>query len=76
MFFSSDIFHYNKLWKNSLDKSAIREGHSDLEHIVLSWQEKDAVMKLWDASAVAVAVKWVERQCNLSKNISHLASRN
>lgn len=48
MFFSSDIFHYNKLWKNSLDKSAIRarEGHSDLEHIVLSWQEKDAVMKL------------------------------
>ena len=47
-YFSSDTFHYNKLWKNSLEESAIRaiEGHNDLEHTVLSWQEKDAVMKL------------------------------
>lgn len=48
MYFSIATFDRNKLWKNSLERSAIRviEGHSDLEHIVLSWQENDAVMKL------------------------------
>lgn len=48
LYFSSDTFHHNKLWKNSLEESAIRakEEHNVLEHAVLSWQGKDAVMKL------------------------------
>lgn len=63
MYFSIATFDCNKLWKNSLEGIAIRvtEGHSDLEHIVSSWQENDAVMKLWDASATAMAV-WLPKE--------------
>lgn len=76
IYFSSDTFHCNKLWKNFLEKSAIRagEGHTDLEHIVWSWQEKDAGMEWWDASVLAVAVEWVEKQFDFPENTSHLAS--
>lgn len=77
LYLGTDTSRCNRPWKNSLEESAIRAGeeHSDSEHTVWSWQGKDVLLKLWDASAVAAAAKWMERKSVVPKNVSHLASR-